>query len=198
MSKIATFILRLHGWKVDQVIPKESDRSVMIAAPHTTNWDFYFMMLTFWALKVPVRFTIKDNWTKFPFGLITKPIGAIAIDRKPKKPGEPRRGYVESMIDIFKRYDRIAVAVTPEGTRALRTEWKMGFYHTAVGAGVPITFGYLDFKNKRSGVGGVVHPTGDMTKDFKVINDFYRNINPKYPELWSLDQRYDAEKKVEG
>ena len=191
MSKIAAFILKLHGWTFDPIIPKEADRSVMIAAPHTTNWDFYFMMLTFWALKVPVRFTIKDTWTKFPFGLITKPIGAIAIDRRPKKPGQPRKSYVESMIDIFKKYDRIAVAVTPEGTRALRTEWKMGFYHTAVGAGVPITFGYLDFKNKRSGVGGVVYPTGNVKEDFKVINDFYKNITPKFPELWSLDERYD-------
>jgi len=192
MSKIAAFILRLHGWRHDLNIPKESNRSVMIAAPHTSNWDFYFMMLAFWALKVPVRFTIKNSWTKFPFGLITKPIGAISIDRSPKKPNEPRRSYVDSMIDIFKKYDRIAVAVTPEGTRSLRKEWKMGFYHTAVGAGVPITFGYLDFKKKRAGVGGVVYPTGDIAEDFKVINNFYREINPKHPELWSLDERYDA------
>jgi len=195
MSRIAVFLLKLHGWTLDTTIPKESDRSVMIAAPHTTNWDFYFMMLAFWGLKVPVRFTIKDTWTKFPFGLITKPIGAIAIDRRPKQPGQPRKSYVESMIDIFKKHDRIAVAVTPEGTRALRTEWKMGFYHTAVGASVPITFGYLDYKEKKCGVGGVVYPTGNIAEDFKVINDFYRNIHPKFPELWSLDQRYDTENK---
>lgn len=149
------------------------------------------MILAFLAMKIPMRFTIKKEWTRFPVGLVIKPLGAIGIDRSPKKPGEKRKSVVEAMIDIFKDRERIAVVVTPEGTRRLAPEWKRGFYYTALGAKVPITFGYLDYKNKKAGVGGPLFPTGDVAKDFQVINDFYRNIHPKFPENWSLDQRYE-------
>jgi len=191
MHKIALFLLKLHGWTIYPAsFPPATLRSVMIAAPHTSNWDFYYMMLTFIALKVPVRFTIKESWTRFPFGLITKPLGAIGIDRTPKTPGGKRPSYVEGMIDIFNKNEKMVVVVTPEGTRSLRTQWKRGFYFTAIGAKVPITFGYLDYKLKRAGVGGMLHPTGNVEADFKVINDFYKDIHPKYTDKWSLDERY--------
>jgi len=191
MHKIALFLLKLHGWTIyPDTYPPGTLRSVMIAAPHTSNWDFYYMMLTFIGLKIPVRFTIKESWTRFPFGLITKPLGAIAIDRTPKTPGGERPSYVEGMIDIFNKNEKMVVVVTPEGTRSLRTQWKRGFYFTAIGAKVPITFGYLDFKLKRTGVGGIIHPTGDVEADFKVINAFYKDIHPKHEEKWSLDERY--------
>lgn len=191
MHKIALLLLKFHGWTIyPEKYPPGTLRSVMIAAPHTSNWDFYYMMLTFIGLKIPVRFTIKESWTRFPFGLITKPLGAIAIDRTPKTPGGKRPSYVEGMIDIFNKNEKIVVIVTPEGTRALRTQWKMGFYYTAIGAKVPITFGYLDYKLKRTGVGGIVHPTGDIAEDIKVINAFYKNIHPKFEDKWSLDERY--------
>jgi 1-acyl-sn-glycerol-3-phosphate acyltransferase len=162
----------------------------MIAAPHTTNWDFYYMRIAFLVLGIPMKATIKDFWTQFPFGLIIKPLGGLGINRRPKNPNEPRKSYVEQMASFFDEYDKIAMVVAAEGTRSLVTEWKLGFYHTAKLANVPITFGYLDFKKKEAGVGGAIYPTDDMEADLKKVMEFYKNIAPKYPEKFSLDLRY--------
>ena len=101
---------------------------------------------------------------------------------------------VDAIADLFDKYDKIAVVVTPEGTRALRTEWKTGFYYIAVKAKVPIALGYLDYKNKIAGVGKLVYPSGDMDKDLKEIMAFYKTIPPKHPEKFSVDLRYETDK----
>jgi 1-acyl-sn-glycerol-3-phosphate acyltransferase len=195
MKWIAKLFFKLAGWKINPVVPKEANRCMMIAAPHTSNWDYIYMRIGFFVLDIPMRVAIKDFWTKFPFGLIFKPLGALGIDRSPKKEGEDRPSYTQQMANFFKVYDRIAIVIAPEGTRSKRTEWKMGFYHAAKLAGVPITFGYLDYDKKEAGVGGVIYPTDDMEADMKKIMDFYSTITPKKKEKYSLDLRY-AEKET--
>lgn len=188
---LALLILKIGGWNVDKQLPKEAYRSVMTAAPHTSNWDFVWTRVAFYVLGIPMRVTIKNDWTKFPYGLLIKPMGGIGVDRSPRKPGEERLSLTDAMADIFNHHDRIAMVVTPEGSRSLRKEWKKGFYYTALKAGVPITFGYLDYSKKIAGVGNVVlYPTGNIEKDMKVVMDFYNTIAPKYPQKFSLDQRY--------
>lgn len=188
---IFNFLLRFHGWTVDPVVPKETQHCVMIAAPHTSNWDFYYMKLAFYVLDVPMKFTVKREWTRFPFGIFMNPLGAVGVDRRPKVPGEKRKSLVDAMVGIIKSRDRIAMVIPPEGTRSLRKEWKIGFYYTAVKANVPITCGYLDFKNKRAGVAPfAVFPTGDIKKDLQPINEFYKDMKGKFPEKFSLDERY--------
>ena len=187
---IAKLILWLIGWKVNFNLPKEAERSVMIAAPHTTNWDGIMVRLAFTILGIPVKIAIKDFWTKFPMGILVKPMGGLGIDRSKKDPNKPRKSQIEQMADFFGQHERMALVIAPEGTRDLRKEWKMGFYHVAKKANVPITFGYLDYEKKEAGVGGVVYPTDDVAADMKKIMDFYKNIIGKYPECFSLDQRY--------
>ena len=95
------------------------------------------------------------------------------------------------MAQFFKSNDRIALVIAPEGTRRLRDKWKMGFYHVAQQAQVPITFGYLDYANKIAGVGPkALILSGDMDKDLKIVMDFYRDIKGAHPENFSLDLRY--------
>lgn len=91
---------------------------------------------------------------------------------------------------IYLEHEVLSVAVTPEGTRALRTEWKTGFWHTAKLAGVPICLGYLDYKKKEAGVGKTIWPSDDLEKDMREIMAFYKTITPCHPELFSLDKRY--------
>ncbi|MFK7774786.1 MAG: 1-acyl-sn-glycerol-3-phosphate acyltransferase [Saprospiraceae bacterium] len=190
LTFIARIMLWLAGWKVDKKIPKESIRSVMIAAPHTSNWDGIWVRVAFAILEVPVKIAVKDTMTKFPFGLITKPLGFLGINRSKKDPNKPRKSQIEQMADFFKEFDEIAMVIAPEGTRSLRKEWKLGFYYVAKMANVPITFGYLDFEKKVAGVGGVLYPTDNLEADMKKIMEFYKNITPKFPEKYSLDQRY--------
>ena len=175
---------------MDENVPPESQRCVMIAAPHTSNWDFWYMRLSFFVMNIPMRYTVKKVLTNFPLGLIFKPLGGIGIDRRPKKNTTERRSYTDIMKEIFQNHERIAMIVTPEGTRSFRDKWKTGFYYTAMEANVPITFGYLDYKKKQAGVGGVLYPTGNFEEDMRVITAFYKDIAPKHPKLFSVDKRF--------
>jgi 1-acyl-sn-glycerol-3-phosphate acyltransferase len=187
---IAKFLLKISGWKLNSNVPKEANHCVMIAAPHTTNWDFYYTRLAFYILNIPMKVAIKDFWVKFPFGLLVKPLGGIGVNRSPKQPGEKRKSMIEAMADVIKVNDEIAMVIAIEGTRKAVKRWRMGFYHTAVAANVPITFGYLDYEKKEAGVGGYIYPTGDIKKDMREILDFYQNIAPKHLNMFLLDERF--------
>ena len=191
---ISKFIFWLFGWKLGERLTgdlnKDVRRCVMIASPHTSNWDFVFARAAFSLLDIPVRYTVKNDWTRFPFGILFNAMGAIGIDRSPKKPGDPRPSMTEAMISLFEQNKELAVMVTPEGTRSLRTKWKTGFYHVAVGAKVPIGLGYLDYEKKEAGVGRMLYPSGDMDKDMREIMAFYKDIKGKHPEKFSIDQDY--------
>ncbi|MCS6934566.1 MAG: 1-acyl-sn-glycerol-3-phosphate acyltransferase [Chitinophagales bacterium] len=183
-------IFRLFGWTLDDHLKNSFRKCVMIAAPHTSNWDFIFARAAFAMMEIPVRFTVKKEWLRFPFGGMMNALGAIGIDRSPRKPGEQRLSMTEAMIRLFNGRDELVVLITPEGTRSLRTKWKTGFYHVAAGAGVPIALGYLDYKKKIAGVGKLIYPSGDMQKDMREIMQFYQNICPRYPEKFSIDTDY--------
>ncbi|MCP4122397.1 MAG: acyltransferase [Bacteroidetes bacterium] len=183
-------IFKLRGWTLDSNLPEYGKRAVCIAAPHTSNWDFLFMIAGFDFLNIPVRFTIKKEWLKWPFKPAMIKFGAVGIDRRPKVPGEKRPSMVEIMINLFKEHEHLILTVTPEGTRKKRTKWKTGFYHVAKAAGVPIMCGYLDYKEKIAGVGMILHPGDDMEADMKKITAFYMTKHPKNPELYSVDLDY--------
>lgn len=191
---LANFFARgtfaLTGWTYNNQMPQDLKRCVMIAAPHTTNWDGLYTRLAFVLMGIPVKITIKDSYMRFPYGPVIRYLGGIGINRRPKKEGEVRESMVQLMANLFKEHDELVMLVTPEGTRALRTEWKTGFYHIAVAANVPIALGYLDYKKKEAGVGKVIYPSGDMHKDMREIMAFYKHIAPKYPQNFSVDLKY--------
>ena len=181
LTLIAKLIFAISGWKVDPRSPTHIQRAVMTAAPHTSNWDIIYARAAFFLLGLPVRFTIKKEWMRFPFGLILRPLGAIPIDR------EYRHGkkvsMVQTMIELFDQYDELIVLITPEGTRQYAPEWKSGFYHIAEGANVPILMGYLDYQNKTAGVSTIVlSPSGNIEADIAKMKDFYRTIPGRHPE----------------
>ncbi len=189
-EKAAEQSLRMMGWEIDNHWPLDLDQCVMIAAPHTSNWDALYARLALKALGVNVRLTIKDSYMKFPFGPFVRAMGGIGIDRRSKEAGQERLSMVQVMTDLFKTHPKLVMLVTPETTRAKQEKWKTGFYHVALNANVPIALAYMDYKNKKTGVGKIVYPTGDMEKDMKEIMDFYANIHAKFPENFSVDQRF--------
>lgn len=184
-------IMKLFGWKIDKDFPKNLKRCVLIAAPHTSNWDFLFAIATFKIMGINIRFTIKDNMVKFPFNIVTVPLGAIAIDRSAKKEGEKRKSMVDYMVDLFSKNKDLVLIVTAEGTRKKVENWKSGFYHVAKAANVPIALGYLDYENKIAGIRKeIFHLSDSMENDMKTIMEYYKNGKPKHSERFSLDQRY--------
>lgn len=189
-EKLAEQSLEMMGWELDNHWPLDLDQCVMIAAPHTSNWDALYARLALKALGVNVRLTIKDSYMKLPCGPFVRAMGGIGIDRTPKNAGEPRLSMVQVMTDLFKQHPKLVMLVTPEATRAKQEEWKTGFYHVAISAGVPIALAYMDYAKKKTGVGKIVYPTGDYEKDMAEIMDFYAQISAKFPEKFSVDTRY--------
>ena len=189
-ENLAEKALKLMGWETDNHWPENLSQCVMIAAPHTSNWDALYARLALKVLGVNVRLTIKDSYMKFPLGPFVRAMGGIGIDRRPKQAGEPRPSMVQVMTDLFKQHPELVMLVTPEGTRARQEQWKTGFYYVAVNAGVPIALAYMDYEQKKAGVGKIIHPTGNFEEDMAEIMDFYAGIQAKFPKEFSVDQRY--------
>jgi 1-acyl-sn-glycerol-3-phosphate acyltransferase len=173
---IGRFIFFIFGWKTDYKHDYNTDRCVMIAAPHTSNWDLLFAMATYWKFNVKAKFFIKDDWTKGLHGWFFKKMGAIGVTRGKKN------NLVDFAVSLFNENKEFVLLVPAEATRKRVKKWKRGFYVIAKNANVPVALGYLDYKNKIAGVGGLVHLTDSFEDDMQKIEDFYANITAKYPE----------------
>lgn len=182
---LSLLIFKLHGWKIDPKLPPNLKHCVMLAAPHTSNWDMFYMIAGFAKLHIDIKFTIKKEWTRFPFNLF---FGSITIPIDRKKTG--KTGKFDEMVRLFNQYPEIVLIITPEGTRKKVTTWKTGFYAMATEAGVPIGLGYVDYKTKTAGVGKLLYPSGNLEADMQEIMAFYQTITPKFPELFSTDPQY--------
>jgi len=175
MRWISVLILRLLGWRVAGETPSES-KYVLIAAPHTSNWDFPFTLMVCFALRLRVYWMGKSSLFPPLLGGVMRWLGGIPVDRQ--KSGN----LVQGTIDAFNRSDRLTVIVPPEGTRDKVSHWKTGFYYIALGANVPILLGFMDFKDKVGGVSHFFHPTGDIERDMLEIKQFYRGYTGKNPQ----------------
>lgn len=189
LKLIAKLIFKITGWTADQHLPPEIKRCVVVAAPHTSNWDYFYMMLAFFIFKLRIRVTIKREWMRFPYSVVTKPLGGIAVDRRPKTPDKSRKSLVEALINLFEENEKLILVFTPEATRSKSEDWKTGFYHVALGAGVPICLGYMDYKRKIAGIRKTIYPS-DFEKDMQEIMEFYEGITARFPEKFSVDKKY--------
>jgi 1-acyl-sn-glycerol-3-phosphate acyltransferase len=167
--------LGMFGWRLETVEPAH-EKFVLIAAPHTSGWDLPFMLSTSFSMRVPISWMGKKELFKPPLGWLLNGLGGIPIDRG------ARKNVVDWAVQEFAKRDRLVLAVPAEGTRAKVEYWKSGFYHIALGAGVPIGLGYLDFARKLCGIRGFVTPTGNVRADMDRVRELYRGITPKYPE----------------
>lgn len=163
------------GWRAEQQAPVPK-KFVLVAAPHTSNWDFlYFMGLTR-DLGLRPHFMAKRELFRAPIAGFLRDMGGVPVDRQ--KGGH----YVQAMVDEFRRRDSFILTIAPEGTRGTVRQWRTGFYHIAMGAGVPLVIGLMDYARKVGGLGPVLHPSGDYAKDMASLEPFYRSVTPKHPE----------------
>jgi len=168
--------LKLLGWKTEGMTAQAIaayPKFVLIAAPHTSNWDFPITLMVCFELRLKVYWMAKASLFKWHSRWLSRWLGGIAIDRSASN------NTVQNTIDAFATRERLAVIVAPEGTRGKVTHWKTGFYHIAHGAGVPIALAYLDFKRKAGGIGYMFKTTGDIAADMAEIQEFYSNITGK-------------------
>ena len=158
------------------------NRCVLIVAPHTDNIEYLLGNLVYWKYNKPLRVIIKDAHTKAWYGFIVKALGGIGINRS------QRNNLVQFVTELFKKED-FSLVICPEGTRSRVEKWKLGFYHMALGARVPIVFGGADFKTKKIHIGRKISVEDLENRSFESImdeiQDYYKDFTPKYPEKWN-------------
>ncbi|MDE2437246.1 MAG: lysophospholipid acyltransferase family protein [Sphingomonadales bacterium] len=180
---VKAVLLALYRWKAWHLvevnpIPK---RCVLLGVPHTSNWDFVFFLGATDELGVKPSFMGKQSLFRWPLTRFMRDMGGIAVDRSARD-----RNYVDQVVAEFAQRDELALVIAPEGTRGAITHWRSGFYHIALGAGVPIVAAWVDNAGRRGGVGPAIMPCGDFDADLKRIAAYYRTIFPNLPRLATL------------
>ncbi len=174
---ICTLYLKLARWKVVGTIPDVS-KCVVIAAPHTSNWDFPTFLSLVGYFNLNVRYFGKHSLFEGPFGWFFYRLGGMPVHRETSKASD----MIDVAVKSFANSDKMMLGIAPEGTRSSVIKWKTGFYRIAVAADVPIAIAYLDASKREVGFSHLFYPTGDMDKDMAEIQAFYAEkvgINPK-------------------
>lgn len=179
---VSLLCLKMSGWRVDGALPEHARKSVLIAAPHTSNWDLPMTLMVAFALGLTPRWMGKASIFRWPFGPLMRWLGGIAVDRSRSN----------NLVEISAQAIRNAnvplqLIVPPEGTRSKTRHWKTGFYFIAQSAQVPIVLAYMDYANKRSGLGPVFQPTGDVDADMQAIKAFYRPFTGKNADQFASE-----------
>jgi 1-acyl-sn-glycerol-3-phosphate acyltransferase len=175
LQRIARSILRICGWETVGEVPA-LDKVVFVAAPHTSNWDGVWLLVYKVAVNVDIRFLAKHTLFWWPLGTLLRALGAMPLDRS------GAHDTVQHLIDTFATQDRLFLALAPEGTRSWKPYWKTGFYQIAKSANVPIVLAFIDYKNKKLGV-GITLPDGQtMDQDLQMIRKFYAPFTAARPE----------------
>ena len=178
---IAKLFFWLKGWKIQGGIPAGIKKCILIAAPHTSNWDFLYGSCAWKLFGLDVKYLAKKSLFRFPFGIFFRALGGIPVDRS------KHTNLVDAMVELVNSKTAIIVLMTPEGTRKKVDKWKMGFYHLAMKANIPIVLGKFNYSKKLAIIGHSFIPTGNIEKDFEIIRKFYKDAVGKNPENFSWD-----------
>jgi 1-acyl-sn-glycerol-3-phosphate acyltransferase len=171
--------LKLSGWRMRGDWPRDLPKIVLVAAPHTSNWDGFNMLAAAGYYRIPLKWMGKKELTEGPLGGLVRWFGCVPVDR------DAKADLVRQMKDAFDASASMVLAVAPEGTRAKSTGWKSGFYHIAAGAGVPIVMSVLDYGAKTISLSGALIPSGDYEADLPLIKRHYTTARGKFDERFS-------------
>ena len=166
--------LRLTGWHATNAAP-ELDKYVLIAAPHTSNWDFPYTIAFGWHLGVYIQWMGKDALFRPPFGWLARAVGGIPIDRSKSN------NIVDAMVDELKSATNLCLVVPASGTRSYRDYWKSGFYYIAKKADVPIVPVALDYGTKTLTFAEPIVDLSDLGTVMDTIRQFYTGVKGKFP-----------------
>jgi len=181
MRRLCKWILKVFGWKAFTTVD-EPKKSVICVAPHTSNWDFPVGKLSYIALGREASFLIKASWFFFPMNFFFNALGGVPVNRSKSN------SITDQMAEEFTKRENFHLAITPEGTRSLVEKWKMGFYHIAVKANVPIQLAYIDYAKKELAIKKIFYPTGDEVADMREIQEYYKDVTAKFPEKFNLSR----------
>lgn len=167
MGRVARWIFARCGWRVAGEFPDVA-KLVLIAAPHSTNWDVVWGLFAKVGLRLDVHFIGKREAFFWPIGPLLRSFGGIPINRS------AAHNVVARMRSEFERRERFWLAIAPEGTRKKVSKWKSGFWRIAHEAHVPILPVYFHYPEKTIGLGPLFHASDDLDADIERLRDFYR------------------------
>ena len=173
---LGKFLMKISGWKTIGQLPKDQ-RVVLIAGPHTSNWDFVLAMSLILSLDVRIHWVGKHSIFKKGFRRLLKKMGGIPVNRV-----NPQ-ALKNEIYNITEKYRGYIIAISPEGTRKKVERLKSGFLRIANETNSKIMMVGVDFSNKTIDFGDFFSPSGDMDKDLKFIKDYFGNFTGKHPEL---------------
>jgi 1-acyl-sn-glycerol-3-phosphate acyltransferase len=155
------------GWRA----PVEAQH-VMVALPHTSNWDFPVGVLARSILGTThIKFIGKASLFIPPFGWIFRALGGYPVER-----GKNNGNYVQNVAEIFKKDPTFSVCIAPEGTRKYTTKLKTGFYYIAKEANVPLSLAKFDFGKKIVDFSEPYYLTGDFDTDMAYIVAYFQGV----------------------
>lgn len=162
-------------WTLD-TRPAPDRPTVLIGAPHTSNWDFILMLGIAWKLGMRIHWLGKDSLFAGWKGTVMRALGGIPVDR-----ANPD-GLVDDLVGRLRSGETFGLVVTADGTRSGHTHWKSGFYRIARETGLPVTLGYVDRTTMSTGLGPTIDLTGAVAADMGIIRDFYADKAGYIPE----------------
>lgn len=175
LRRVFAWFFRVQGWTAVGA-PPPAGRCIILAVPHTSNWDFIYTMGLFEALEIRPKFMAKDSLFRAPMGRFMRDMGGVPVKRSRS------HNMVDQMAERFADGRRFMLVIAPEGTREAVGNWKTGFYHMAMKAQVPIVAGFLDYGAKQGGLGPAVMPTGNYRADMEKIVSSYDHVVARHPE----------------
>ena len=171
--------LKLAGWRTQGDWP-DLTKAVILAAPHTSNWDGFLMLATAGRYRIRLRFMGKKSLTEGPFGGLMRGLGCVPVDRSASN------GLVTSMSKAFAEARDFFLAVAPEATRTRAEVWKRGYHLIAQAAQVPIVFAVMDYATKTISISGSLMPSEDYDTDWSFIRQHYVHAQGKHAGQFAL------------
>lgn len=165
-SLAARFFWFVSRWELS-TRPAPDRPTILLGAPHTSNWDFVLMLGIAWRLGIDMHWLGKASLFAGWRGPVMRALGGVPVDR-----ANPAR-VVEDMVRQLHSGETLGLVVTPDGTRSGHTHWKSGFYRIARETGLPVTLGYVDRTTMTTGLGPTIDLTGDVAADMDRIRAFY-------------------------
>lgn len=167
---VGAAMLRLWGWTLEGRVP-EDKKILLIAAPHTSNWDWIIGVGGLLGLGIRLTYIAKHTLFEGPLGWIMKKTGGVPVDR------ESAQNTVDEIVNQFDQNERLYYLIAPEGTRSRVDRWKTGFLRVAYKAQVPILMVSFDYREKRILIGDFADLSGDMDRDLEAVQNYYSQFS---------------------
>lgn len=177
---LGKLLITLMGWKLKGEIPDNIKNYVLIAAPHTSNMDFFIALPAMWAYNIHGKYLIKKELFWWPLSWWLKFTGGIPVDRK-----NSNSEFLRKLNQHLIEGENVCLLFTPEGTRSHTEKWKIGFHRVARTLNLPIVLAYADYAKKEVMVGEVFYPSDDVQNDLLKLEEYFDKVTAKHPEKFN-------------